>query len=152
MKVGIMVDSLGMSQQSYSIIRELNKINSIDDYVDIIVFYHKYDQTPMSPHFAMMQEQEVWGFDGTVISTSLLSTEKLIRCPCPKKKLFYVWDLEWVYNPYLRYQYSKEIYQSEEIELIARSKSHANIIEACWKKPVAILEDFNHEQLISILT
>jgi len=150
MKAGIMVDALSMSQQSFNIIKELNKLSKIDRYIDVILFYHRYDRYPVTPYFAMLQEQEVWGFDGPIIATNILSVERLIKCPSPKDKYFYIWDLEWIYNPYFKYKYLRSIYQNESIKLIARSESHLNIIEKCWKKPVGILEDFNHEQLIKI--
>ena len=150
MKAAIMVDALGTSQQSFRIITEINKTTKIDRYIDIVLFYHRYDRPPISPHFCMMQQQEAWGFDGPIMATSLMSAEILLKCPCPKSKFFYVWDLEWIHNPFLTYKYFRSIYQDEKIKLIARSESHANIIENLWKKPVAILEDFNHEQLIKI--
>lgn len=151
MKAGIMVDALGMSQQSFRIITEINKVSqNIDRYIDIMVFYYRYDKAPLSPFFATLQQQEVWGFDGPVMATSIQSAETLIRCPCPKAKFFYVWDLEWVHNPYLKYSYLRNIYQHPEIKLIARSESHSDVIERCWKKPVATLQDFNYEQLVTI--
>jgi hypothetical protein len=57
-----------------------------------------------------------------------------------------VWDLEWNFGQYNAEEISK-IYCHPELLLIARSEEHSKIIEQCWKKPVAIIEDFNYEQL-----
>ena len=145
-----MVDSLGMSQMSYSLTLEINKMGSLNRYVDTIVFYNKYDRIINPPHFAMLQEQQAWGFDGPVISTDLATTKRLINCPRPKKKYFYIWTLEWLYGQN-QYDLLSYIYLHPEIELVARNKHHHRIIEKCWKKPVTIIEEFNHEEIIKMV-
>lgn len=150
MKLGIMVDALGMSQMSYVLINEINKMNSFKEHIDTIVFYHRYDRLLQSPHFAMLQEQQAWGYDAAVISTDLITTARLINCPRPNRKLFYIWNLEWLYASHY-YNTLADVYLHPDIELIARNKHHERIISSCWKKPVATIEDFNHEQIIELI-
>lgn len=151
MRIGISVDSLGISHLAMVLIEQLNKINQIDKYVDPIVFYHRYDRLLKTPFFAMLQEQAMWGYDAPVIATNLKTAQTLLFCPKPTKKFFYLWDLEWTYTIYDVDKIAK-IYCHEDLHLIARSKTHFQIIEQCWKKPCAILEDFNNEQIIDIIT
>jgi hypothetical protein len=150
MRAGIIVDSLGISQLALQLITELNKINRLNYYMDVIVFYHKYDVLLKSPHFAMLQEQEMWGYDAPVIATTLATANRLLHSVKPTKKFFYVWDLEWTYKTYETAALA-DIYCNPNIELIARSESHYNILSQCWKKPAYILEDFNYEQFASIV-
>ena len=65
-----------------------------------------------------------------------------------KKKYFYIQDLEWISNN-ASFKINDMIYNSD-IELIAPSQTYSNIIERTWKKPIAIVEDFNYEQFINI--
>ena len=55
-------------------------------------------------------------------------------------------DLEWLYQraPYSAFE---NIYLNEEVEIVARSQEHSDIIESCWKKPSTIIEEFDHEAI-----
>jgi len=150
MKLGIMIDSLGASQLACTAISEINKANSFKDfYVDINVFFHKNDKMLLPSRFAIFQEQQAWGFDGPVFATELSNAKTLLNCPCPTKKFFYVWDLEWIYNMFY-YEVLAEIYLNPNLHLVARNQYHFNFIKNCWKEPVAIIEDFNHEKIIKL--
>ena len=50
----------------------------------------------------------------------------------------------------LPYSYLRSIYQNDSIKLLARSQDHAHIIGQCWKPVTAILENFNHEQIMEL--
>lgn len=150
MKLGIAVDKLGISQLALVLIDELNKVSKLEQYLDIVVFYHRYDVLLKSPFFGMFQEQLMWGFDGPVIATNLNTMHTLLSCPKPTSKYFYIWDLEWMHHQY-DYEFLLSIYCNDQVELIARSEEHAKVIENCWKKPIDILEDFNYEKLTSII-
>ena len=146
-----MTKSLGISQLSLTLIQELNKLSNLDYYLDVIVFYSRYEKLIKANYFAMLQEKEVWGFNAPVMATDLDTARILLSCPIPTKKLFYVWDLEWIHKTY-DVNYLLSIYCHPDIHLLARSESHAKIIEKCFKKPIDILEDFNYERFASIIS
>lgn len=150
MRIGLAIESLGISHLAMVLTKELNEIGNLDKYVDAIVFYHRYDKLLKPPLFAMLQEEEMWGYDAPVVATNLNSAKTLLFCPKPTKKFFYVWDLEWMYGLYNVDEMAK-IYCNPDLHLIARSESHADIIGQCWKPPIDILEDFNNEELIRII-
>lgn len=151
MRIGISVNSLGISHLAMVLTEQVNRIGELDKYVDAIIFYHRYDKLLKPPLFAMLQEEEMWGYDAPVVATTLETARTLLFCPKPTKKFFYVWDLEWMYGMFDVEDMAK-VYCNPDLHLIARSESHAEIIEQCWKKPIDILEDFNNEELIRILT
>ena len=150
MRAGIVVDALGVSQLAVQLTQELNKIDEMDEYHDVILFYHEYDRIVIPPLFGMMQEQELWGFDAPVLATSLETADRILRCPGPTKRLFYVWELEWIIAKH-DIDYTSQIYCNPRIELIARSQEHYNTIKSCWREPAHIIEDFNHEEIITVL-
>lgn len=151
MKGGIWVDNIGKSQKGHYIIKSINEIVK-DHFNDIILFYNEFDNIMAVPKFAILQDSEVWGFDGLVIATSFNTAKKLISCPSPTKKFFYVWDLEWLNIENLNYVDFQNVYQNDSLDLIARSSYHAELLEKCWKQPVGIVEDFDAEQLRKILS
>lgn len=140
-KLGIMVNSLDLSQQGFYIIKQLNKIVDEDYKFSPTVFYKDYAKSIDVNRFCMLLEKEVWDYEGNVIATDLKTAQTLITCPCPRKKFFYVWNFEWVYNQNM-YLYLQSIYQNEELELIARTKDHAKVIQKCWKAPAYIMDNF----------
>ena len=151
MRAGVIVESLGMSQDAYEITRELNKISKLDKYYDIIVFYNDYDRLVMPPKFAMLQDEEMWGFDAPVIATNLYTANRLLSCPGPTKKYLYLWDLEWIHTPYYLETISP-VYMNKDLQLIARSNEHSDIISKCWKDPVQTIENFNYEKIANLIS
>lgn len=150
MKAGIMVDSLGTTQLALQLILEINKVNLLENYIDVCVFYHYNDKVLIAPNFALFHEQEAWGYNGPVMATSLETAHRLLKIHTPVRKLFYVWDLQWIHKIY-SFEEIADVYCNDNIDLIARSESHAKIISLCWKEPVGILRDFNYEQFASII-
>ena len=149
MRLGVLIKTLGMSQQSFNITQEGNAIASSRGDIDLTVFFADHDKIPTFCKFALMQNNQLWGYKGPVICTDVDLAKILIRCPTPSKKYLYMWNLEWLYihRPYREWA---SIIMNDDIELLARSPAHYDVIKKCWKKPVMILEDFNHEQLIDL--
>ena len=150
MKAGILVQSLGMSQPAYEIIREINKIDSLDEYWDIVVFYEEYDRLIVPPRFALMNMVEAYGMDAPLISTSIDTTKTSLNCIKATKRFFYVFDMEWTNNTH-NVDDLLNVYVNPKVELIARSDDHAQVIEKCWKKPIAVIENFNHEEIARLI-
>jgi len=151
MKAGILVNRIDSSQMGFNIVNSINHISENMVNVDIIVFTRDPSAPPITPLFASMPESEVWGFDGPVISTNLETTSVLLSATGPTKKYFYIWDLEWMRAESFTHKDFSKIYNNENVELIARSKRHQDIIGKCWKYPSHIMNDFNHKDLIRII-
>ena len=148
-KFGIMVNSLDMSQKGFYIVKHLNAIVDNDYHFSPIVFYKEYAKSIDVNRFCTLLEKEVWGYTGVVIATDLETAETLINCPCPVKKFFYVWNLEWMHGMY-PYKHLQDLYQSD-LGLIARNNDHAAILTSCWKKPSYIMDNFDPEILTQIV-
>ncbi len=145
--LGVLIRSPGLGQPEISIVDSLNKMVTTYADVEPILFFRDYGPQPIRMNFALMHNLEAWSFDGNLISNDLETTKIMLACIRAPKKFFYVWDLEWVYKDNFSFREMSVIYNNDEVELIARSPSHAKIIENCWKKPTAIIEDFNYEQI-----
>lgn len=147
MKLGVAASSIFRFQLTNSIFNSLNQLSAEDINFDCYLFREQMSPFPMPPNFAIMSLVDMWGFDGTVIATDIPTVDRLISCPCPKKKLFYVWNLEWIFQSNPRISNLEKYYLNDDIKLIARSQSHFDVISSVWKTPIGILEDFNYEQL-----
>ena len=148
-RFGIMVNSLDMSQKCFYIVKQLNELVDQSYRFSPYVFYKEYAKSVDVNRFCSLQDKEAWAFDAPVIATDLESAQTLIHLPQPTRKFFYVWNLEWIFNNYT-YGYLQDLYQNDELELIARNESHADLITKCWKKPVDIMDNFDYNILQKI--
>ena len=152
-KIGFAVSNLGAGHMNYSLIRQINLLmaNRVD--TDIILFYETLALPCLPPACARMQIHEGYGFDGPIVATSLTTAEKLIRFPSPPRKIFYVWDLEWLRMPQKSYEQLRSIYSNPDLEVVARGNDHRDLIQDVWNRPVtAVIEDFNLTEFEKLLS
>ena len=142
---GVVLNKLNIEQKDITIINELNKL--VNKYWDLcpIVFFSEYAKTSTVPLFARMPIEEVYCFSNPVIANDIESATLLLNCPCPTRKMYYLWDLEWIYDDKFNFNKYSLIYNS--FEIIVRSQSHYNLFSKIWRQPNYLIEDFNYEQI-----
>lgn len=145
-KIGICIDNLNTSQLSYLTTLNaniaLNKLSTRD----ICVFFENISDICMYPLFARMNISEIWNFDDLLITTNLKNTELAIKCMTPRKKIFYVWELEFLKDK--DYIKNLNIYRNKEIELVAPSDEYAKAIEKYCNITPKVIPDFDIERII----
>ena len=148
MELGILVRSTNCFQFGVSLFQGLLDLVVKTD-ITPTIFYHENGAVPFKPEFTMLQSSQIWGFTGNMISVDYDTTRFMAECPTIKKKFFYVWNIEWTHD-IQSYNSNHIAYHNDEIELISRSTSHNGILTNTWKKPYAIMKDFNYETLEQI--
>ena len=150
-KIGFIVDDLSSSQLSYEVISSINSFDTSFDQ-DFVVFFENSSPMVIEPFFGVMNLQELWGFDGIAIATSVSSCLSLSNTQSPIKKFFYVWDLQWSRNR-SSYDQGIQAFLKEDIDLIARSEDHAKAIKNYCNRDVVGIFDFNSglESLMGII-
>ena len=150
-QIGFIVEDLTSSQLSFNLIKNLNDFLEDSD-VDCVVFFENAGSPVVNPNFSIMSINEIWNFDGDLIATSMSTALRLSKTFSPNRKFYYVWDLEWLHNP-VNFGTVMEIMRDDRLKIIARSKSHADVIENFSNKEVVgIVEDWNTEQLLELVT
>ena len=151
-KIGIIVKDLSPSYLSFCLIDMINKqVEETPDY-DFIIFYENRYPNPLDVLCSTMSSSEIWNFDGTLISTTAANTMLSINAIAPKKKFFYVWDLEWCRPHGKGFDYMIQAYNNKGVDLIARSEDHAKAIKNyCNRDVCGIVTDFNMDQLMEII-
>lgn len=142
---GIIINKLGIEQKDICIITELNKLVNSNSEICPILFFSEYSKTVTVPLFARMPIEEAYCFNQPIIANDIESATLLDNCPCPTRKIYYIWDLEWIYDENYNLNKYHKIYHS--FEIIVRSQTHYNIFKKVWKKPDYLIEDFNYEQI-----
>ncbi len=142
--LAILIDKPGYSQKFRCLTEELNKLPSN---INVIVLTCEAGPIPTKANFPIMDLIHGYGFDGTVISTDIYTTSVMNNMLCPKDKYFYVWDLEYIYNPY-SLALLENVFNNK---LLARNQIRYDILKSSWKTPEIILNEFNYEQLQQLL-
>ena len=142
---GIVINKFNIDQQDYIINFQLNKM--MKKYCDIspVIFFSEYAKNAQPPLFARFPIKEAYCYKNPIIATNIESAILVKNCVCVTRKILYLWDLEWMYNPNYSFEIFAEIYHS--FEIIVRSNSHYQIFKKLWKQPDSLIEDFNYEQI-----
>ena len=149
----VLVPDTGASQLSYFVIRNINSLCESNSEIDVILYYENYHKSCLPANFCTMQISDCWFQDGPTIATSFSTANKLKNFTC-EKKLFYIWDLEWIRNQSSTKQYEqcRDIYCDKSIDIIARSESHKHAIENAFNRKVNyIVPDFETAKILEIL-
>lgn len=151
-KLGFLLDNMGASEFAASLIYKANQFLENTYNMDLIAFRQNIYFSCYKPNFAIMDVSETFNYDGVVIANNLFNADYLAKCPGPIRKIFYIWDLEWVYQGVKIYDQIANVYQNPNLELVARSDSHAHFIESCWGAKVSqIMPDIDINALYQLV-
>lgn len=150
-KMGFLLPHLGSSQAAFCTINTANIMFGQTD-VDITIFYKELFQPCSKPLCATMNATEIWSFNGILVSTDIDTTIMSLNAISPARRLFYVWDLEWMRRAKHDFMYNMRAFRDPRVELIARSHSHAYVIDNYANRAVnAIIPDFNIKNILDYL-
>ena len=94
-----------------------------------------------------LQTLRVYDFDKTIVATDITTAMMACDLILPKKKYFYITDLEWMGHKPLIYQELREIYLNEELDLIVSNESNYRIIKNLFKEPKFIVKNWDFSEI-----
>jgi len=94
-----------------------------------------------------------WGQEGTCVATNAYLADKLLNTPGPSRRLFYLWDLEWLRGHRVKsYESYLGVYTNPELEIVCRSETHREIFENNFNRKVDfVLRDNSIQEWLCIL-
>lgn len=148
-KIGVLLDSLDNSQLTFCFVQQANSLLAHEYYYDISAFTSNPNNPCVTPHFGTFSIADATGHNGILIATNLLNAYSLIKMNTPAKKIFYVWDLEWLRGN-MNFLHNSSIYNNPNLTIICRSQNHAEALENyCNRKVDRIISDFNLREIIN---
>jgi hypothetical protein len=147
--IGILLNNLGPSQLAYYLIKNGNDFVEDGDN-DLVAFFYEVSPECIRPNFASMNLSEAYSYNGILVATDANSASRILEFPGSTHKFFYVWDLEWAKIQNKQFEDLATVYHNDRLPLIARSKTHFDIIKKIWKEPIGIVEDVDIRQLHKI--
>lgn len=149
--INIVTNDLGPSQKNYYLIRNVNVIHDRIPGLNIQVFTENLSKFCLKANFAVMNVAEAWAQKGNFIATSMSTASKLLSYPNATRRLFYIWDLEFIRQRNRYYNNNAVIYLHKELELVCRSKEHADLVSNAFNREVKyIVNNFDIRNFIEI--
>ena len=147
--IGILKGSVVNVDKDFFAIHGLNELTRTS--VSNCLFCNDIDNGFVLPvNTNVLHRAHISNFNGILITDDLLLAQELIYTTYAKKRFIYLYHLEWPFIDNLQFKQLKSLFLSEHIELIARSKQHAQLIGQLFKPPKYIMSEWNHETLRKI--
>lgn len=149
-KIAAVVGDLGPSQSNFYMIKEFNKACSLKE-LSLSTFYARPAATIIRPYFSCRNISFLSGYHGVAIATTLTTADTLLKSCNNSQKYLYLWDLEWL-NNMVNFEAACKIMLDNRLSIIARSESHAQVIDNfCNKSVCGIVDNWNISQLMETL-
>ena len=144
------LEDLGPSQKAFYFIKNFNELSRNQNF-SCSAFLCNIGVPVTKPLFSCSSVSFFSDYFGIAMSTTIAEADILLKSHNNSKKYLYLWDMEWLTRS-MNYSQVCNMLLDKRLKIIARSKSHAQIIENfCNKKPIGIVEDWDKEQLITLL-
>lgn len=146
-EVSVIVPHLSPSDLNFFVLKNLMKLNA-EKISSITVFFE--NDAPKGFHFpfSTMNIGRLWQNqtnNGTIIATTLESARLIKSLPTGKRKIYYAWDLEFMWG---KFNFVDNIEIMSDIEIYTRSESMADAIENYTGKRPKVVPDFNITELL----
>jgi hypothetical protein len=150
MRIASALTDLSMSQNSFYMIKEFNKLIANPD-ISAGAFYQRSSIPATQPLFGVKMCAHLSSYNGVIIPTTLELAEMCLKTSSNAQIYFYVWDLDWTDSP-VYFDNAVRIMRNDRVQILARSQSHAECIENfCNKKPCGIVDNWNVDDLLRII-
>lgn len=148
--VGLVFNSLASHQSVFYAVTRANILLKERHDIDFAAFSEQLSNPCVQLNFASFAMVDLYNWEGIGISTDINTTMYLLKSVGPKRRIFYVQDLEWLRYPQRKsYESLASIYRHPSLELWTRSASHKRFIENNFNVAVrGVCEDFDYRVLL----
>lgn len=147
--IGVVVDNIINNAQTYLMFRTLNKLSKTHD---CYMFTNTVQSMPLPNHFAILQQIEALSHRGILISTSVINTQIVLNSLTATQKYFYIWHPEWSQLKELGVRQLRNVLYNDDIDIIARSASHAKLLNKLFKQPKHIVYNWDYESIKRVVS
>jgi hypothetical protein len=147
-RVGFLLFNIDNSEAYEIILYTISKLIKANYYSDIVIFtnncdkIHTYNIPMLHINHAKFFNGDLWLFD----ITGLIFSKNFTNL---NKRILYVNDIPWIKNRNNNYNEWTKLYL--DTDFVTSNEYLYDIYNLCWKKPLDIMENFNHEKIQHIL-
>lgn len=148
--IGIVKTQLTQSDHDFFLIHNLNQLAKTTTSSCLFCDEIANSWQSSAIETTLLHRAHAFTFDGILITDELLRCQDFHNIPIAKKRFLYLYHLNWPQIPSLQFKHIKRMLLNDNIGLIARSDSHAKLIEKLFKKPDYIMPEWNYNTLLEI--
>lgn len=132
-----------------NIFQHIKKLIENNPYCNIIIYSNNCDKL-FTYNIPILHIKHAKFFNGNLILFDIVSLVISKHFTNLNKKILYVDSIPWLKNRNNTFNEWKNLYNND-IDFIAANQYLFDVYSMCWKKPLEIMENFNHEKLQQIL-
>jgi hypothetical protein len=147
--LGMMCIKLENTTTSKSILKTAKSLIDNNPYTQICIF-NSYSEVVDNNSVPLLHLSQAKFFDGNLIVfdiPSLILSKNFINV---SNRFYYAHETPWTQH-IMSFKYWSDIFNSENLEIIAKSQQIYDIYDICWKKPIGVSEDFSYETIKDLL-
>jgi hypothetical protein len=148
--IGFVIPKLLNNNAHDHILRSVKSLidAEIDRHICVFASYNERISTHNVPILHLNESKFFYGNLFLFDITSIVLTQ---NCPNIHARYWYAENIPWTEHISGSYQEWYDIFMKDNLSIIAKNKEINDIYSICWKTPVGIMEEFNHESIIKIL-
>ena len=137
--IGVLMGTVYDSPKNILAINNINKLR--DAGIESCLFCDVVNRNFSVPvKTNVLQKAQVFNFNGTVITHDLAMTQELKNMVYASHRYIYLYDLDWMRIENLHFSQLRDSLMSDEVDIIARSESHYELISDLFKKPKHVMK------------
>lgn len=152
MDIGFYLTSASHSEKIDSIISTINSMVDERPYDNIILFNSDYNRIDNNKKFPIIHINQAKYFRGYLFVFDVKSAMITKTFPSNEKQFLYVDEIPWSTEEPTPLLFWQSIFNSENIETIAKNKQIYDLLEICWKTPISIIDTINSQGLYDVIT
>lgn len=133
------------------ILKSINDLCELRPYDNIVVFNNKFNSVDMNHKYYILHISQAKYFKGYLFVFDMKSAMITQQFPAPKKQIMFIDENQWASKADVPYVFWKKIYLNQEFDFVTKNKELFDVFELCWKKPLAIVNDYDHRGINEIL-
>jgi hypothetical protein len=147
--LGMMCIKLDNATTSNSILKTAKSLIDNNPYSQICVF-NSYSEVVNNHSVPILHLSQAKFFNGNLIVfdiPSLILVKSFINI---SNIFYYAHETPWTQHS-MPFKYWSDIFDSENLNIIAKNQQIYDIYDICWKKPIGISENFSYETIKDLL-
>ncbi len=152
MDIGFYLINADHSDKTTSIIETINDMVNEHPYDNIILFNNQYNRIDTNKKFPIIHLNQAKYFKGILVVFDIKSAMITKNFPANKKQFLYVDEIYWNTSEPIPFLFWKSILDNDNIDSIAKTEKISDLLEICWKAPVAKMQTINSRELYDIIS
>ena len=147
--IGILKSLVSDTDQNFFMIESLNQLRHTSTQSCLFCDEHN-TRVASQINTSIFPRIQVLYFNDILITDDLSEAQSLLNIPNARKRFIYLYHFEWQYIQQPQFKHIESLLINDNIELIARSESHSQLISHLFKKPKYIMPEWDYKSLIRI--